>query len=315
MKPTMPGITGTFIDEITADIPSANWSHDDWRRELDIMKLFGIDTVIIIRGGLGRRVTFPSRALDLTHEDDLARVFFEGVQERGMKLFFGTYVSTLSADCWRDGAWKREFDINRAFIDEVLERYSSYSCFVGWYLSHEVGMYDEVYVALLQHLAAHVKSITPDKATLISPYFMGKVLAPEGWLNPEDQAKEWDRVFSSTPGIDICAFQDATVPLGEQGDYFAAMREVCDKHGVELWANIETFARDMMPRFSPVDFRVLRDRMLGSAPYVSKSITFEFSHFLSPQSMYPSARNLFRRYCEYFGKDVSVFEDILLSKE
>ena len=58
MKPTMPGITGTFIDEITADIPSANWSHDDWRRELDIMKLFGIDTVIIIRGGLGRRVTF-----------------------------------------------------------------------------------------------------------------------------------------------------------------------------------------------------------------------------------------------------------------
>ena len=37
-----------------------------------------------------------------------------------MKLFFGTYVSTLSADCWRNGAWKREFDINRGFIDEVL---------------------------------------------------------------------------------------------------------------------------------------------------------------------------------------------------
>ena len=176
-------------------------------------------------------------------------------------------------------------------------------------------MYDEGYVALLQHLAAHVKSITPDKATLISPAFMGKVPRPRRMAQPRRPSQGVGPRIQLFAGIDICAFQDATVPLGEQGDYFAAMREVCDKHGVELWANIETFARDMMPRFSPVDFRVLRDRMLGSAPYVSKSITFEFSHFLSPQSMYPSARNLFRRYCEYFGKDVSVFEDILLSKE
>ena len=32
-----------------------------------------------------------------------------------------------------------------------------------------------------------------------------------------------------------------------------------------------------------------------------KAITFEFSHFLSPQSVYGAAGNLYNRYREYFG--------------
>ena len=31
-----------------------------------------------------------------------------------------------------------------------------------------------------------------------------------------------------------------------------------------------------------------------------KAITFEFSHFLSPQSAYFQAHHLYDRYCEYF---------------
>jgi hypothetical protein len=34
-------------------------------------------------------------------------------------------------------------------------------------------------------------------------------------------------------------------------------------------------------------------------PYVSKVITFEFSHFMSPNSMWPSARMLYQRYREF----------------
>ena len=36
--------------------------------------------------------------------------------------------------------------------------------------------------------------------------------------------------------------------------------------------------------------------------YAEKVITFEFSHFLSPQSIYPSARNLNRLYRRYYKK-------------
>ena len=44
-------ITGTFIDEITYDIPSSNWTKREWCRDLDNMKKIGIDTLVFIRGG------------------------------------------------------------------------------------------------------------------------------------------------------------------------------------------------------------------------------------------------------------------------
>lgn len=310
MKQSVPRITGTFIDEITIDIPSANWSEDQWRRELCFMKFFGIDTLVIIRGGLHRRATFPSRVLGLTHESDFARLIFEEASKHDMKVYFGTYISSRSAAISQLDSWRNEYDINRAFVDEVLERYSSYPSFFGWYLSHEMGMYNETFVTFLHRLTEYLRSVTPDKPRLVSPYFMGQEVFPDRWLKPDAQAAQFDRIFDEVPGIDICAFQDATVPFGYQGEYFAAVLEVCKRHGVELWANVESFARDMLPKFLPADFRVLRDRLAASAPYVSKTITFEFSHFLSPQSMYPSARNLFFRYCEYFGLDPSSLGDI-----
>ena len=56
-------ITGTFIDEITYDIPSSNWSLEQWRRDLDNMQEIGIDTVIFIRGGFEDKAVFPSKML------------------------------------------------------------------------------------------------------------------------------------------------------------------------------------------------------------------------------------------------------------
>ena len=42
--PTLPRITGTFLDEITHDIPSQNWGAREWRKEFELYKLIGIDT-------------------------------------------------------------------------------------------------------------------------------------------------------------------------------------------------------------------------------------------------------------------------------
>ena len=44
-------ITGTFIDEISHDIPHQNWSAKEWEQDFIHMKNMGIDTVILIRGG------------------------------------------------------------------------------------------------------------------------------------------------------------------------------------------------------------------------------------------------------------------------
>ena len=73
-----------------------------------------------------------------------------------------------------------------------------------------------------------------------------------------------------------------------------------DELGIELWNNVETFTRDMPIKFPPIDFRELTEKLKISARYATKNITFEFSHFMSPNSCYLSARNLYKRYCEYF---------------
>ena len=42
-------ITGTFLDEISHDIPHQNWGEKEWDQDFAYMKAIGIDTVIDIR--------------------------------------------------------------------------------------------------------------------------------------------------------------------------------------------------------------------------------------------------------------------------
>ena len=56
-------IKGTFLDEISHDIPHQNWGEAEWDRDFGYMREAGIDTVILIRCGYRRWQTFPSRVL------------------------------------------------------------------------------------------------------------------------------------------------------------------------------------------------------------------------------------------------------------
>lgn len=56
-------ITGTFLDEISHDIPHQNWGEKEWDIEFGHMKAIGIDTVIMIRSGYRKFITFPSEYL------------------------------------------------------------------------------------------------------------------------------------------------------------------------------------------------------------------------------------------------------------
>ena len=56
-------ITGTFLDEISYDIPHQNWGEKEWDADVRSMASIGIDTVILIRCGLRRYMAFPSEVL------------------------------------------------------------------------------------------------------------------------------------------------------------------------------------------------------------------------------------------------------------
>ena len=51
-------ITGTFLDEISHDIPHQNWGEKEWDMDFQHMKKIGIDTVVMIRSGYRKFITY-----------------------------------------------------------------------------------------------------------------------------------------------------------------------------------------------------------------------------------------------------------------
>ncbi len=291
-------ITGTFLDEISFDIPSQNWGSAEWSADFDAMQSFGIDTVIIIRGGLRRKTLFPSRVIGTNPPEDLALFFLEQSAARNINLYFGTY------DSWEwaaNGTWKEEIALNKLFMQEVWERYGSHPSFAGWYLTHETSRHGMQYRQIYRDLSEHAKTLAPRKPVLISPFYPTRKIHGDKGLPPERFAENWRRLLHGITTIDYAAFQDGSAPIEELDAYLSQAATVMGELGIELWNNVETFTRDMPIKFPPIDFPELREKLRIAARHATKNITFEFSHFMSPNSCSAAARNLSLRYREYFA--------------
>lgn len=292
-------ITGTFLDEISHDIPAANWDSDDWDHDFQAMKAIGIDTVILIRAGYRDKATFDSKVLRKLHpaliaSDDLVGLYLDLAAKYGMKFFFGTYDS---GDYWNSGQHQKEIDVNKAFCDEVWEKYGDKSAFQGWYISHEIPTYDEGVMKVYEEMAGHLRGLKK-LPILISPYIRGRKQFPDQAISLGEHEKEWERVFARIEGlVDIVAFQDGNVDFDVLKDFLSVNSELARKHGLTCWSNVESFDRDMPIKFPPLEWRKLRFKIDAAvAAGVDKLITFEFSHFMSPNSIYPAAHGLYKRY-------------------
>ena len=133
-------IKATFLDEISWDIPHQNWGTREWDKDFEAMKKIGINTVVLIRAGLGKWISAPFRCL-LEKEDvyyppvDLVEMFLTLADKHGMAFYFGMYDS---GKYWQEGLFQKEIDLNMALIDEVWEKYGHHKSFQGWYLSQEI---------------------------------------------------------------------------------------------------------------------------------------------------------------------------------
>jgi hypothetical protein len=302
---TYQKITATFLDEITYDIPSQNWGPDEWTREFDTFVDVGIDTVVVIRAGHGARLACPSDTVSkhvrtLPVYVDLIRLFLDLCEPRGIRLYFGLYDSGVH---WMRHDWQSEVAINSEFIREMYDRYGDSPAFRGWYLPHETSDSSHRSLDINTTLAGEIRKIS-DLPILASPYFHGRADMPllGGPRGPEEHARLWDEIFDRYQGlVDHCAFQDATAELIDLAETVRVTKEVATRYGIELWSNTETFDRDMPLKFPPTDWRKLAHRLDAVQPYVSKIITFEFSHFLSPNADWQSARLAYRRYLEFLA--------------
>jgi hypothetical protein len=155
------------------------------------------------------------------------------------------------------------------------------------------------------------KEVSGGLPTFISPWIDGKkaVEAASGDINKANSVsvleheKEWGEIFDGIHDVvDACAFQDGHIDYEELDAFFSVNKKLADKYGMKCWTNAETFDRDMPIKFFPIKFDKLRLKLEAAkrAGY-DKGITFEFPHFMSPQSAYLQAGHLYDRYKEYFN--------------
>lgn len=304
-------ITGTFIDEISHDIPHQNWGREEWDRDFGYMKAVGIDTVIMIRSGYRRFITYPSAYLQQNYgcyvpPVDLVQLFLELADKHGLKFYFGLYDS---GHYWDTGNLQDEIDANRFVIDEVWQKYGHFKSFGGWYLSMEISRKTKGATEAFRTLGQQCKDVSGGLPTFISPWIDGKkaVMAATSQLSKDDAVslrqheEEWSEIFSGLHGsVDAVAFQDGHIDYHELEDFFGINKKMADQFGLQCWTNAESFDRDMPIKFLPIKFEKLRLKLEAArkAGY-DKAITFEFSHFMSPQSAYLQAGHLYNRYKEY----------------
>lgn len=312
-------LKATFLDEISHDIPHQNWGVEEWNKDFAYMKEVGIEMVVLIRSGYKRWQTFPSSVLTVAEHCfeppvDLVEMFLLLSDQYNMQFFFGLYDSGrywMDPDFWTDGNYEKEVDVNMRLIDEVWKKYGHHPSFSGWYLSQECSRNNGKIVEMFSTLGKYCKLVSGGLPILISPYIDGKknisqYIAEtnkcEG-VTVSDHEAEWEQIFQGIQGaVDIVAFQDGHVDYDELIDFLRVNKKLCDKYGMQCWTNSETFDRDMPIKFLPIKWEKLRMKLLLAAEAgIENAITFEFSHFMSPQSAYLQAGHLYNRYREYIN--------------
>ena len=66
--PTGMRINATFLDEVSWDIPHQNWGVEEWDQDFRAMRDMGINTVVLIRAGLGRWIAAPFESILATED-------------------------------------------------------------------------------------------------------------------------------------------------------------------------------------------------------------------------------------------------------
>ena len=305
-------ITATFLDEISTDIPHQNWGVEEWDKDFQAMKDIGIDTVVMIRCGLRRFMTYPSKII---HEEcggylppvDLVDMFLTLAEKYDMRFFFGGYVEDPEAWNRKEGFdYERTLDLDKRISAEAWERYGHRKAFKGWYLSKEIGIKVQSVVDEFVDLGRYCKEISGGLPVMVSPGMMGRKAFqtddPEAHaLNFERHYRDWDDIMKQISGVvDIIAFQDGHVEFWELPEVIKTNKALADKYGIECWTNSETFDRDMPFRFPPIKWEKLLLKLeCAEKAGITNAITFEFSHFMSPNSFWPQAGHLYNRYKEY----------------
>jgi hypothetical protein len=211
-----------------------------WKLKVKELKEIGIEYVILMFVANEGKAFYPSEFMPEAYpagRKSPVEAVMEAADEYGIKVFMST-------------GWAKNQDDNPGLPDiraiqirimhETASLFSGHKSFYGWYLPCEdvVGPFlSQKAVDAANALTAEARSVTPHARVMISPYGLRSAKFDDGkFLEQISKLK-----------VDIIAYQDEIgcvvepLPLPHMKENFRHLREVHDKTGIELWANIESF--------------------------------------------------------------------------
>lgn len=244
-SPATPLITGTWITLFHQDSRNDYTNGDgngsiapDWQRVVADLADLGMRTLILMAVANEGVAAYPSPSMRFVGEPGATAVdvIMRAAEAHGMGVYLSSgWVRDQDDDVSLPETRHGQF----AIMAELAALYGGSRAFEGWYLPCEDSVaprFSEKTIAGVNALAVHGRALVPEARVLISPYY------------PHDAVVDGEFVRSlARLEVDAVAYQD-----GIGCAYTASLRDQLERlrwahdqvPGIELWANVESFAWD-----------------------------------------------------------------------
>ncbi|MBQ9502494.1 MAG: DUF4434 domain-containing protein [Lentisphaeria bacterium] len=284
-EPPVP-VTGTFICAQPPNyrgLPMLHASVEDWQKKFELLKTFGVDTVIFqaaVWFELGT-VYYPSRRFaDFRKFDQIGNVL-TAAERTGLDVYLGGYGSVSGWCMGKDPAYvEQETQNHFAVQDELFELYGGR--FKGIYFAPETAYRGErdTYTekalnSIYRDFCGRLKKLHPECTIVMSPatkYFEGKL---------DEMVESWNTILDGVQ-LDVMAPQDSIGCCGNTLEHqeimFQVWRRICDGKDIRFWSNVELFEDvdcSKVDSLIPADPRRIAHQICNAAKVAEKLISWE----------------------------------------
>jgi hypothetical protein len=299
-------ITASFIDfSETTNALERPMQRDAafWRTELGDMQAAGITDLVIARSMVLGRAHYHSSIFEEWSETDAVAQVMEAADALGLGVYLGLDINTCFWDSSRDFTRMMQRDLrrNQAIFEELWPLYRDHPALRGFYISNEP---DRDNVATPERAGAlrgflgdmyeTVKSTT-GLEVFCSPFFSKS-------LPPAELAAWWEG-FLDRPMFDILAMQDGVgcryraIDPEDIPPIYERLAPIFAERGIRFWNNVETFTfPNWGEPLTPAPLERIDEQYEAGRPYVERTITWEYGHFLGRQQVGEERYNEFCRW-------------------
>ena len=283
--PAMP-ISGTFVCAQPPNYrgyPMVHATVADWVKKFELLKTFGVDTVIYQAAVWNELETvyYPSKRFASYRLFDQIGNVLEAAKRTNIDVYLGAYGSVSGWCMGKDPAFVEQEKQNHfAVQDELFELYGSQ--FKGIYFAPETAyrgerdLYTEKTLnSIYRDFCDRLKGLHPDCEIIMSPatkYVEGKL---------DEMVDSWNSILDGVK-LDVMAPQDSIGCTGTTLEYqqtmFNVWRKICDGKKIRFWSNVELFEELDCSKIDPsvpADPRRVAHQMYNASQVAEKLISWE----------------------------------------